>query len=189
MRRIIAFVMAFLIAATIAVPSSAQEKPAAPPAQTPAPVAAKPEDVSSPDAILAALYDVISGPAGKRDWDRFRSLFAPGARMIPTRRDAQSGEIRSVMLDPEGYITRSAPFLEKEGFFEKEIARRTERFGNILHAFSTYESRHAAGEKPFARGINSIQLLFDGKRWWVVTIYWQGESPDNPLPKQYLPAP
>jgi hypothetical protein len=186
-RRLITFVLSLYFAASYV---SAQEKPAAPPpAQTPAPPAAKAEDVSSPDAILAALYDVISGPAGKRDWDRMRSLFAPGARMIPTRRDAQSGEIRPVMLDVEGYITRSAPFLEREGFFEKEVARRTERFGNILHAFSTYESRHAAADPaPFARGINSIQLLFDGKRWWVVTIYWQGESADNPLPKEYLPS-
>jgi hypothetical protein len=188
MRRIIAFAVLVLFSVSLV---CAQEKPAAPPpAQTPATPAANPADVSSPDAILAALYDVISGPAGqKRDWDRMRSLFASGARMIPTRRDAQSGEIRPVMLEVEGYISRSAPFLEQNGFFEKEIARRTERFGNILHAFSTYESRHKADDPaPFARGINSIQLLFDGKRWWIVTIYWQGESPDHPLPKEYLPA-
>ena len=170
---------------------SAQEKPAAPPAaEKPAPPAAKAEDVSSPDAIIAALYEVISGPPGKRDWDRFRALFAPGARLIPTRRDAQSGEVRSVVIDAEGYISRSAAFLEQNGFFEKEISRRSERFGNILHAFSTYESRHKAGDAaPFARGINSIQLLFDGKRWWIVTVYWQAESPENPLPKEFLPAP
>jgi hypothetical protein len=189
MHRTFTFVISLLFAGALTLAVTAQEKPAAPP-EKPAPPAAKAEDVSSPDAILAALYDVISGPAGKRDWDRFRSLFAPGARLIPTRRDPQSGEIRTLVLDPEGYISRSAPFLEKEGFFEKEIARRTERFGNILHAFSTYESRHAAGDPtPFARGINSIQLYSDGKRWWVVTIFWQAETPENPLPKQYLPAP
>jgi hypothetical protein len=187
MRRTIAIVACLFFAASLV---SAQEKPAAPPpqAEKPATPAANSADVSSPDAILAALYDVISGPAGKRDWDRMRSLFVPGARLIPARRDAQSGEFRALVLDVEGYISRSAPFLEKEGFFEKEIARRSERFGNILHAFSTYESRHKADDAaPFARGINSIQLLFDGKRWWIVTIYWQGESPDTPLPKEFLP--
>jgi hypothetical protein len=174
------FVLSLLFAASLV---SAQEKPAAPPP------AAKAEDVSSPDAILAALYDVISGPVGqKRDWDRFRSLFAPGARLIPTSRNPQTGEFRLVALDPEGYITRSSAMLEQTGFVEKEIARRTERFGQVVHAFSTYEGRRAADPVPFVRGVNSIQLFSDGKRWWVVTVYWQAESPENPLPKEYLPA-
>src|SRR3970040_2198036 len=111
MRRMFTFVLSLLFAVSLI---SAQEKPAAPPpAQTPAPPAAKAEDVSSPDAILAALYDVISGPVGqKRDWDRFRSLFAPGARLIPTGRNAQTGEYRLTALTPEEYITRSGAFLE-----------------------------------------------------------------------------
>jgi hypothetical protein len=139
------------------------------------------------DSAIAALYDVISGPAGKkRDWNRFRSLFIPGARMIPTGK-RQSGEVASTVIDPEGYITRSSKFLEEQGFFEKESARRTEVFGNIAQVFSTYESRHKAEDKePFMRGINSIQLMNDGKRWWIVTVFWQAESPDNPLPKKYL---
>jgi hypothetical protein len=136
---------------------------------------------------MAAVYDVISGPAGqKRDWDRMRSLFIPGARLIPTgpRRDGSYG---STAVDVEGYISRSAPLLEKNGFFEKEIARRTEIYGHIAHVFSTYESRHKAEDpEPFARGINSFQLMNDGKRWWVVTIFWEGEDPSNPIPDKYL---
>lgn len=152
-------------------------------------VAANPADVKSMDAILAALYDVISGPAGKkRDWDRFRSLFAPGARLIPASK-RPDGAFEARVLDPEGYITRAAPFLEKQGFYEREISRKVESFGQIAHVFSTYDSRHTAEDKtPFARGINSIQLLNDGKRWWVITVYWDSERPDNPLPPQYLPA-
>jgi hypothetical protein len=190
MRKFVAF--AILLCLTVGVPLAAQEKPGVPPspAQTPAPPAAKPEDVVSPDAIIAALYNVISGPVGqKRDWDRFRSLFAAGARLIPTGRNAQTGEFRLVALDPEGYITRSAAFIEKEGFTEKEIARRSEHFGNIVHVFSTYDGRRAADNAPFVRGINSIQLFSDGKRWWIVTVYWQAESPETPLPKEFLPAP
>lgn len=155
-----------------------------PAATTPA---ANPVDVASMDSTIAALYDVISGPAGKkRDWNRFRSLFIPGARLIPTGK-RQTGEIVSTVVDPEGYMTRSSKVLEEQGFFEKEIARRTETFGNIAHVFSTYEARHKPEDKePLVRGINSIQLMNDGKRWWIVTVFWQAEAPDNPLPKKYL---
>lgn len=140
------------------------------------------------DAILAALYDVISGPAGqKRDWDRMRSLFIPGARLIPTRK-RPDGLTEARVLDVEGYIAATGPNLEKSGFFEKEVSRRTETFGSITQVFSTYESRRNADDaKPFARGINSIQLLNDGKRWWVVTIYWQAENAETPIPTKYLP--
>jgi hypothetical protein len=149
--------------------------------------AANPNDVSSMSSILAALYDVISGPKGKkRDWDRFRSLFISEARLIPSGK-RPNGEIGHTVLGVEGYITRSSRFLEDEGFFEREVARKVEQWGNIAHVFSTYESRHKLEEeKPFSRGINSIQLLNDGKRWWIVTVYWESESTDNPLPAKYL---
>jgi hypothetical protein len=106
--------------------------------------------------------------------------------LIPTGK-RQSGEISSRVLTAEDYINASSKRLEESGFFEKEVARRTESFGNIVHVFSTYESRNKADDaKPFARGINSIQLMNDGKRWWIVTVFWQGESADNPLPEKYL---
>jgi hypothetical protein len=164
-----------------------QSTPAPTVAQTVAAPAANPKDVATVDSIIAAVYDVISGPAGqKRDWDRMRSLFVPGARLIPTGR-RPSGEVGSRVLTVEEYITRSSPLLETNGFFEREIARHSEMFGNIVHAFSTYESRHKLDDaKPFARGINSIQLMNDGKRWWIVTIFWQGEDDKAPLPEKYL---
>lgn len=155
--------------------------------EKPAPPAANPADVASVDAIIAAVYDVISGPAGKkRDWDRMRSLFAPGARLIPTG-PRQAGGYGSRVLTVDEYIERASGVFEKEGFFEREAARQTEQFGQIVHAFSTYESRHAPDDaKPFQRGINSMQLMNDGKRWWMVTIFWQGEDDKNPLPAEYL---
>jgi hypothetical protein len=148
---------------------------------------ANPADVASMDAILAALYDVISGPAGKpRDWDRMRSLFVPGARLIPTGPRPEGG-FGARVLNVDEYITRSSAFFEKEGFYERESARRTEQFGQIAHVFSTYEARHNATDRqPFLRGINSIQLMNDGKRWWVVTVFWQAEDKNHPLPKKYL---
>jgi hypothetical protein len=145
------------------------------------------EDVASMDAILAALYDVISGPAGQaRDWNRFRSLFVPGARLIPTGRTPE-GVARISVTDPDGYITRSGNALA-QGFFEKEVARKVDRFGGIAHVFSTYEARRKADDTQLlARGINSIQLFDDGKRWWIVSIYWQAERPDSQIPAEYLP--
>jgi hypothetical protein len=151
---------------------------------------ADPKDVATEDAILAALYDVISGPAcQRRDWNRFRSLFAPGARLIPTVR-TPNGPVGLRVQTPDEYATAAQRTLEENGFFEREISRTGETFGSITHAFSTYESRRKANdEKPFARGINSIQLLNDGTRWWIVTVYWQAERPDSPIPEQFLKKP
>jgi hypothetical protein len=196
----------FFMACFSATSARAQQTPAPTPtpqpqAIVPAPQtpAANPADVNSIDSIIAALYDVISGPAGKkRDWDRFRSLFAPGARLIPTGPRRPPGtapdapltgkeEHGSRALTPEDYITRSSILLEERGFFEREVARRTEQYGHIAHAFSTYESRHKAEDaKPFQRGINSIQLMNDGKRWWVISVFWEGETQMTPLPDKYL---
>jgi hypothetical protein len=150
-------------------------------------IPADPKDVSSPEAIIAAVYDVISGPARqKRNWDRMRTLFVPDARMIPTGK-RPTGESTRRVLTVEEYIANSGSFLEKDGFFETEIGKRTEQFGNIVHVFSTYESKRTlADEKPFMRGINSFQLWYDGKRWWVITILWQSESKDTPIPEKYI---
>ena len=153
--------------------------------------APRPADVASADAIVRALYDVISGPAGqKRDWDRFRSLFLPGARLIPARaRRDSAGRVHPLVLTPEDYISGSGKMLEERGFFERELSHVSETFGRVTHRFSTYDSKAKAEDPaPFARGINSIQLLDDGTRWWVVTVYWDQEGPNNPIPAKYLPA-
>jgi hypothetical protein len=151
---------------------------------------ANPSDVASIDAIITAAYEVISGPAGKkRDWDRERSLFLSHARVIPTAVKAgrNDGDLAPQMLDVENYIASVEPLIEKKGFYEKEVARRVEQFGQIAHVWSTYESRHDLSDpEPFMRGINSIQLFNDGKRWWIVSIYWQHESAQHLLPEQYL---
>jgi hypothetical protein len=148
------------------------------------------DDVSSIDGIIKAAYDVISGPAGRsRDWDRERALFFPGARLIPTatvpgRNDV---DLAPLILDVDGYIARVEPIFAKSGFYETEVARRTEQFGQIAHVWSTYESRHSREDRePFMRGINSFQLFHDGPRWWIVNIYWQHESAAHPIPEKYL---
>lgn len=150
-------------------------------------IPAESRDVSSIDGIVAALYDVISGPAGQaRNWDRMRTLFIPDAKMIPTGKRAD-GSFGKRILSVEDYIKNSGPVLEKNGFFEIEIGRTTDQYGNIVQVFSTYATKHTTADAtPFMRGINSIQLWNDGKRWWIMSIMWQAETPDVPLPGKYL---
>lgn len=181
-------------------PTPAQTPKPATPAAQPAPAAspatdpfanippAKPEDVSTIDGIVKALYEVISGDPGvKRDWNRFRSLYYPSAKMIPTFKNQQTSKIVGRYITPEQYITGSGPYLEKEGFHEIGIAQRVEQFGNIAHVFTTYQAKHKlTDEKPFMRGINSIQLINDGTRWWVLNIAWSQETPESPIPEKYL---
>ncbi len=177
--------------------SAAQEKKSPPmtqppPATTPTPAtpAADPKDVASIESILAALYDVISGPAGQpRNWERMRSLFAPGARLIPTVR-RPDGTTVALVHDVDGYAERASKAFAEQGFYERGVANRVEQFGRIAHVFSTYEARHDPKDaKPFLRGVNSIQLVNDGKRWWVVNVFWQAEDAETPLPEKYLKAP
>lgn len=190
--------VALLAAATAmaqrpAVPTAPTQPPAAPLkgsiAGHPSWPAAKPEDVRSVDAIVAALYDVISGPKGQpRDWDRMRSLFLPDARLIPSRLDRDTHRADAIVLSIDGYIERSSPTMTANGFFERGIHNQIEQFGNIVHIWSTYESRHTTADpQPFARGINSIQLLKSGDRYYIIQILWDSETPATPIPAQYLP--
>lgn len=147
----------------------------------------RPQDVNSLDSILAAVYDVISGPAGDRDWNRFRSLFIPAARLTSATRK-NGGPVR--LFDVDGYVQGAGSYFKTHAFYEGAIANRVQKFGSIAQVFSSYASRNAPGEKPFARGVNSIQLFYDGTRWWVVSILWDEESPANPLPAELAnPSP
>ena len=145
------------------------------------------EDTSSLDNILIALYEVISGEKGEeRNWERFLNLFHEKAVLIPTRKSPE-GKTFLTHMTPREYMETSGGYLVENGFFENEISRKEEHFGSLTHVWSTYESRHSKSDaEPFARGINSIQLMFDDNRWWVVSIYWTAETADNPIPQIYL---
>lgn len=144
--------------------------------------------VKTLDTTLETLYGVISGEKGEaRDWDLFRFLFHPDAKLIPSGKNRE-GNFSARFMTPEDYINSSGNYLVENGFYEIELQREVDTFGNITQVFSTYESyRSKKDEKPFMRGINSIQLLNDGNRWWILNIYWMQESKENPIPKQYLP--
>jgi hypothetical protein len=146
------------------------------------------EKVKTLDSTVETLYSVISGEAGeKRNWALFQYLFTEDAQLIPSGPNKE-GIIGYRSMTPAEYIETSGVWLETNGFFEKEIFRVTETFGSVTHIFTTYESyRSESDEKPFTRGINSIQLMNDGTRWWVLNIYWTSETESNPIPEKYLP--
>lgn len=149
--------------------------------------AARLEDVSSIDGIVKAFYEVISGPAGQpRQWSRDRTLYIPGVQFVATNEDASRHAKARVMTHQQLVDHYDAELVEK-GFFEREIHRKTERFGNIAHVLSTYESRLAESGPVIARGVNSIELFWDGRRWSIVTAIWDEERPDNPIPKELRP--
>lgn len=157
----------------------------------PSPAAMAAADSASVDAILAALYASVSHPDGvEPDWPRMRNIFLPVGMLIPPKRP---NEDMFTVLDVDGFrdrVRKAAAASKQKGestaFFEKEVARRLDCFGNVCHAFSTYEARRApSDEKPFTSGINSIQLLNDGQRWWVASIVWDTERANNPIPAEY----
>ncbi|MEJ8569534.1 hypothetical protein [Elongatibacter sediminis] len=148
---------------------------------------AREADTTSPDAIITAMYDAISGQGGERDWDRIRNLYLDGARLIPTGVRA-NGEEGLRVLDIEAWIEGARPLFRDQDFYEVEVARRMDRFGNIVQAFSTYECRREPEGPAWMTGINSIQLLRKDGRWWIVTVFWDNATGSNPIPHAYRPA-
>jgi hypothetical protein len=151
-------------------------------------------DVDTVDHLVASIYDVISGPAGKaRDWDRFRSLFLPDGRLgvirpgAPATHDQPERKDDAVFLSPDMYVERNDSYFKTHAFFEHSIANRVEEFDNLVEVWSTYESRHAENDaQPFARGVNSFQIVHAQGRFWVANILWDAERPGLLLPEKYL---
>ena len=159
-----------------------------PSATASATVPAKPADVASADAIIAALYDANTVMVDrKQEADRFRSLFVPGARLMPTAGPPGPGGSALIRVQTvDDYVRQASSGQPRHGFSEREIARTGEAFGNIMQVFSTYESHRDSTDARPGRGINSIQLFNDGTRWWVVGVLWDNERPEKPIPPAFL---
>lgn len=143
------------------------------------------KDTRSVESTVLALYDVISGePGSPRDWDRFKNLFKPEARLIPTRKDDQ-GNLTIKAMTPDEYVQLFSSRIST-GFFERELSRKVEEYGTVIHVFSTYETKEKKDGPVTNRGINSIQLFKDKDRYYVVNIFWCAESMGFELPDKYL---
>jgi len=164
--------------------AQASSKPAHVAVTTAAP---RPEDVSSIDGMIKAYYDVITGPAGQpRQWGRDRSLYIADLRFVAMG-VGKDGKPVARIMSHQDFVDDNDARMTSRGFDEREIHRVTQRFGNIAHVFSTYETRQTPGGPVIGRGINSIELFWDGQRWWIANAIWDDERPGNPISKEYLP--
>ena len=179
----------FCVGVQVVVAQSAGVAPAQRPVPTPGAIAAHPEwpkaspdDVKSPEAIIAALSSSISGEAGQaRNWDRFRSLFVPGSGRLVVTRVPKAGPTDVTVLSMEDYIARSTGSAPGR-FYELPIAYDVQSFGKMTHVYESYGLHHTRDDQPYVRGVNSFELLSDGSRYYVLQVFWDTERPDNPLP-------
>lgn len=142
-------------------------------------------DVASIDQIVKAYYATTSGPAGKRDWARYRSLFQPKAQ-INARVFNVSGKLQYVAGTVDEYIGMVDEYFQINGFFEMEIGRSVHHYRDVAHVFSAYDAKLATNQKSYHRGVKSIQLVFDRNRWWIVNVLYNNESAREPIPDEYL---
>lgn len=149
---------------------------------------ANPKDWESPEAIVHALYDVVSADAGiERDWDRYRALFLDGARMSVAVDSTIGSGIMG--MDPEELIGQTESAYAATGFHEIPLVTRVEQHGLLASVMSSFEIRlRRSDDKPLMRGLNHFQLLNDGERWWIVSNAGVIETPASPLPKDLQPA-
>lgn len=182
-----AFAGLALAAGCAAPPPESAPEPAAAPAPEPwtVSIAPRPGDVSSIDGMVAAWYDIVSGPAGQpRDWSRDSTLYLPGVRFVIMSDDG----LRASVTDHGTFARQSTPGFERQGFYEQEIHRVTQTVGNVAYLLSTYEWRRTPDGPVGGRGVNSISLFHDGARWWITQAMWSDETPENPIPPELLPG-
>jgi hypothetical protein len=184
---IVALAALLALAAGLGPIARTQDRKATLPAHINVPtIEARAEDVASIDSIMKAFYEVVSGAAGEpRQWSRDRSLYIPGVRFV-SMNVSDKGEPVARVMDHQQFVDASDSMVVSKGFYEWEIHRETKRFGNTAHVFSTYESRITKDGPVIARGVNSVELFWDGKRWWIAGAIWDEERKDNPLTMDFL---
>ena len=140
----------------------------------------KTDDVKSIDAIMHAAYDSI-GPSGSAGLEPVPLAVFPQARFTQVGK-SRTDSTFIISWSEEEFIRDAGGIFSKEPFYENAIVNLPQSYGGMTQVLSSYESHRSPGDKPFERGVNSFQLLNDGKRWWIVSIFWDSERPDNPLP-------
>jgi hypothetical protein len=144
----------------------------------------RPADVATVDGLMKAFYEVVNvGPEGPRQWDRDRTLYSPWIRFVALGA-SPSGRAEVAIWTQQQLVDATEPLL-RSGFREREIHRTMRRYGRMVHVDSTYETE-LSGKR--SRGVNSLELYFDGARWWMASAMWQSEDRDHPLPAELLPA-
>ena len=147
-------------------------------------IPARSEDVSTPEGIVKASYETISGGVGvPRDWGRDRTLFDPNSRSVAVSVDSETGAVKTKSMTEQDFADGDDRWMVQNGFAERELRHVIHRYGNVATVLSSYEGKTAAG-KTITRGVNIFQLYFDGKRWWILSMVWDEERPGNPIPPE-----
>ncbi|MDQ3798139.1 MAG: hypothetical protein M3384_01705 [Acidobacteriota bacterium] len=179
------FLIAALVLSLGAASVSAQDAPTKKTIEIPA-AEPRAEDVGSIDGIVKAFYEVISGGVGvPRQWARDKTLYMPDVRFVGMSENKGKPVVN--VMNHQQYVEGSNDFFVRQGFVEREIHRVVRKFGNMAQVFSAYEYSTSGKQKISGRGLNSIQMFFDGKRWWISSVTWEEERPNNPIPKEFLP--
>ena len=144
------------------------------------------DEVGTLDGIIKAYYEVVTVKKGEKvSYERDSLLHVVNAS-VGMAEKGKDGKVRVRLITLKQFHQNSDAYLEKDGFYEKEISRKVENFGAIYHVWSTYESRNVADGPVIERGINSIELYFDGTRFWILSWVFDNESKEQPIPKKYL---
>jgi hypothetical protein len=144
------------------------------------------DNVSTLNGIIKAYYDVVTVNKGEKpSYQRDSSLHVPNVN-VGWAVKTKSGKMAVKYVSLKEYHRQSDDYLAANGFDEREISRKVEKFGAIYHVWSTYESRNTKTGPIIERGINSIELFYDGTRFWILGWFYDGERKDNPIPKEYL---
>lgn len=170
-----------LLTLAMATPTAAQDYP-------------RPEDVATPEALVAATYESVTRRPGQAfDWERLRSLNLPGSLLVPNV-EQRGGEFGAMTTDEfiawvDAWYEENAPIdgPDDRGFAEEEIHSIVRRYGDVAQVISTYQKRYYDSEEILGRGINFITLVFDGERWWVAATLWDEEDAAGKIPAQFLP--
>lgn len=134
--------------------------------------------------LTRALDDAVSGP-GNKDRTCLRQLLLPDARLTPIRK-ADDGSFAPHNLTVDDWINAVA-MRGGEPFYEVQVKVKTETYGHFAHLWSTYEIRPTPDGKATVVGINSVQAIFDGTRWRVLSVLWEPNTTAGPVPEKYLP--
>ncbi|MGZ6069874.1 MAG: hypothetical protein ACXWK8_01580 [Myxococcaceae bacterium] len=184
MRLLASSLLAFALAGCAS--TSAGGKPASTGSVPVETIAPRPEDVGSVDGLMRAFYEVTNvAPDAPRQWARDRTLYVPWIRFVALGPGA-SGRPAVTVWTHQEFVDATEPLIQK-GFVEREIFRTTRRYGNMVHVDSTYEALVGVEQPRRIRGVNSIELYFDGQRWWVASVVWQSEDAAHPIPPELLP--
>jgi len=147
----------------------------------------RPEDVSSIDGIVKAYYEVVSGPAGKdREWGRDATLYTPGIRFIIFS-EGKDGKTVARSLSHQEFVNESDPAMKGKAFYEHEVHRITHRVGNVVRVLCTAEQQFEPGGPVKGQSIDSLEMYWDGTRWWIASANIWELKPGQPLPKDFLP--